>query len=334
MNCQTNLITRVAILALSAICFASPTRLWGQAMPVNLPAPSSPVEQLRFAFFAYDKSQPLNAALDKMDESASSVRYKLSYDSANDQRVTAIFAVPKKFAPPFPAVLLMHGSGGHKDADYIRIASDTLTGLGYATLSMDAQYRGDRAKPGKIGEFQPESVTMRQAWIQNVIDLRRAVDFLESRDDVNPKLIGYLGFSMGGMLGSVLGGVEGRIGCFLLAVPGGGFADLVKNIDKYPSLQRYWQVKISPEVIQRVEEFAFIGDPVHFVGRILPRPLLIIVAKKDELIPAESSQALIDAAKVKETEHVKRMDTGHTLTPAVIFDVRAFFQKHLGKREK
>src|SRR5437868_9734596 len=137
---------------------------------------------------------------------------------------------------------------------------------------------------------------------------------------------------MGGMLGACLGGVEPRASCFLLAVPGGGLVKIAQELDKHPVLKKYWPVTVTDEVMKRVEEFATVCDPIHFVGKILPRPLLIIVAKHDELIPPEASQMLIDAAHAKEPENVKRMDTGHIMNLNVIFDVRTFFNEHLGVR--
>src|SRR5262249_31566652 len=150
--------------------------------------------------------------------------------------------------------------------------SVNLTRQGYATISLDAQYRGERARPDRSGDLKPDSYTFRDAWIQTVIDLRRAVDYLESRPDIERGKIGYLGFSMGAMLGSVLGGVEARLCCFLLAVPGGGFVNLAQHIDKYPTLRQHWPVTVTPKVMQRIEDFAEVGDPIYFVGRILPRP--------------------------------------------------------------
>ena len=304
-----------------------------RAAPFVLPPPADAADALRMSFYTYDRSLPLNAKLEPLDANADHTRYRLTYDSVHDQRVPAILSLPKRFAAPYPAVLLMHGSGGHKDADYIKAASFMLTSQGYATISIDSQYRGDRKRPDVTGELlNPDSFRMRDAWVQTVVDLRRAVDYLASRTDIDTTKIGYLGFSMGGMLGACLGGVESRISCFLLAVPGGGLVKIAEEIDKHPALKVYWPVTLTPEVMKRVEEFATVCDPVHFVGKILPRPLLIIVAKHDELIPPEASQMLIDAAHAKEPENVKRMETGHVLTPAVIFDVRNFFNEHLGKR--
>jgi dienelactone hydrolase len=287
---------------------------------------------MRMSFYTYDRGLPLEAKLEPLDANDDHARYSLSYLSVHDQRVTAILSIPKKFAPPYPAVLLMHGSGGHKDADYIKAVSFELTKQGFATLSIDSQYRGDRKRPDVVGELlNPDSFRMRDAWVQTVVDLRRAVDYLASRSDINPSKIGYLGFSMGGMLGACLGGVEPRVSCFLLAVPGGGLVKIAQELDKHPALKKYWPVTLTPEVMKRVEEFATVCDPVHFVGKILPRPLLIIVADHDELIPPEASQMLIDAAHAQ-PENVKRMPTGHILAPVVLFSVRNFFNDHLGKR--
>ncbi len=289
------------------------------------------METLRRNTYAYDAELPLNATTKVLDTSARRTRYRLQYDSVHDQRVTAIVSIPKGVTPPVPAIIVMHGAGGNKDADYVRFASEALLSQGFATLAMDAQYRGDRARAGRTGDPNPASYAMRDAWIQTVIDLRRAVDYLLSRKDIDGKKIGYLGFSMGGMFGGVLSGVEPRVSAFCLAVPGGDFVNLAKNIDKYPLLKANWHVTPTPEVIKIVEENSQLIDPIYFVGKLLPRPLLILVAKNDEVIPAASSQAFIEAAHAAEATQVKRWNAGHALHPNVAFDIRDFFLKVYGK---
>ncbi len=300
----------------------------------SLPSPSvGSVEALRLSYYAYDRDLPLNAEVKPLDENERRTRYSLAYDSIHDQRVTAIVAIPKRFDGPYPAVLLVHGSGGNKDTSYIQLASETLTAQGYATLSIDTQYHGDRARPGRSGEIHmPDSYTMRDAWVQTVVDLRRAVDYLLTRSDIAGDKIGYLGFSQGAMLGAVLGGVESRVACFCLAVPGGGLVNIVKHIDRYPVLMAHWPIKVTPVVLKKVEDIAQVTDPIYFIGGIAPRPLLILVANQDEIIPPEATAALIEAAHAKEPDQVKRWQSGHILNPNALFDIRAFFIAHLGKR--
>src|SRR5579871_2048637 len=116
--------------------------------PFTLPPPADAQEAARLAWYDYDANLPLNAELKPLDVTKTSTRYRLDYDSIHDQRVPAIVAIPKGFAAPYPAVILVHGSGGNKNTDYIRSISDTLTNQGYATLSIDTQYHGDRKRPG------------------------------------------------------------------------------------------------------------------------------------------------------------------------------------------
>jgi len=308
----------IPVLILSALPGA-----WGQSAVDS--------ETLRLAFYAYDAAMPLNPELKQLEDkderlAALRTRYHLIYDSAHDQRVTAILTVPKKFAPPYPGVVLLAGSGGHKDTDYVRIAGDMMSSLGYATISIDAQYHGERSKPGKkFAEDELRQIDLpgnRDAWVQTVIDLRRAVDFLQSRAEVDGKKIGYLGISQGGMIGGTFIGVEPRVTMALLAVPGGG---LVQWSEKAGLLK--------PERKAALELSAAIIDPINFIGRFEGRPLLFCSAKKDELIPKSATDALFDAAR--NPKEIKWYESGHVL-PAFSFmaDAKAFFIKILGERQE
>ncbi len=320
------------IALLIALCYLPAL---AQSSRFELPPPKDQAEARRFTFFAYDKSLPLNIKQKLKDENATRARYVLSFDSVHDQRVPGILSLPKGRKAPYPAVVLVHGSGGHKETSYIVFISEALVKAGFATLSIDTQYHGDRAHTGVSSEIHmPDSFRMRDGWVQSVVDLRRCVDYLQSRPDIKSDNIGYMGFSQGAMLGAVLGGVEARIACFCLAVPGGGLLDIVKNIDKYPVIKAHWPLKQTPETMKIIEEVVDITDPIYYVGRILPRPLLIIVANHDEIIPPEASKALLAAAGVDEKTNVQRWESGHVIPPVAVFSLRTFFVKYLGSGAK
>lgn len=290
-------------------------------------SPSISVEEMRQAFYAYDASLPLNPELKKMPEESEKLaelrtRYHLIYDSVHDQRVTAILALPKKFAPPFPAVILVAGAGGHKNTDYLRLTADMFSSLGYATLSVDAQYHGERKRPGRTGDIHLiDSYTNRDAWVQTVIDLRRAVDYLASRPDIDAKKIGYIGFSQGGILGATFLGVEPRVKAACLAVSGGGFVEWAKQ-------RKIWETGNAHAF--RIN--AAITDPIYFIGRFAPRPLLMLSAKRDELIPREATMRLFHAAK--QPKKLVWFNSGHILPLDALFnDARHFFEEHLGTRK-
>ena len=330
------------LTAAIALTLATSGRTQTAPLPANAEQPNLAAttnagldaDGLRQSYYQYDARLPLRATVKPFDSNPSRNRFFVEYDSAHDQRVTALLAIPTQFVGPYPAVLLVHGSGGNKNTSYIQWVSDMLTAQGYATLSLDTQYHGDRARPGRSGEIHmPDSYTMRDAWVQSVVDLRRGVDYLQSLKNMDAAKIGYMGFSQGGMLGAVLGGVESRVSAFCLAVPGGGLVQLVEHIDRYPVLREHWPVTVTPDVMRIVHDVANITDPIYYVSRIAPRPLLIIQAKHDEIIPPEASQALIAAAHIPDSQ-VKRWESGHVLNPNALFDVRNFFVGVFGKREK
>lgn len=293
------------------------------AQPLIVRAQTPTVDQLKMAFYSYDKSLALNPDLKDMPDKSEKLtelrtRWRLTYDSAHDQTVTSIFALPKKAVFPCPAVVLLEGSGGHKDSDYVKIAADMFATMGYATLAIDTQYHGERAKKERSGDVHfIQSDTNRDGWVQTVIDLRRAVDYLQSRKEVDGKRIGYIGFSQGGMIGGTFLGVEPRIIAGCLAVPGGGLVEWGKKAGIFKS-----------DSMEKVELNAEIVDPIYFIGRFSPRPLLILSAKRDELIPKYASEAIFNAAK--EPKEIRWFESGHVLPPtAMVIDIKRFFKKWL-----
>ncbi len=320
-------------LRLLAICFVTLITPVVTATP-SCAAATQPSHHLaltaymRRQWYHYDHDLPLNSQVEPLDTLPSARRYLVTYTSIHDQRITGILAIPLHGHAPYPCILLMHGSGGSKDTSYIKTSSIALTQLGYATFSIDAQYCGARKLPDRNGDiFLPDSYTSRDAWVQTVVDLRRAVDYLQSRNDIDGKHLGYLGFSMGAMLGSVFGGVDKRVSVFCLAVPGGALEQVVKHISQYPFLEEHWPVKVTPQVMRIVHNVTEITDPVHFVGLISPRPMFIITAKFDQVIPPESSKALVSAARVDPHLIVEQVDASHVLNPMIIFTIRAWFMK-------
>jgi cephalosporin-C deacetylase-like acetyl esterase len=326
------MFTVVAISILGSQAIAQSHTAKPKAKPQTTPATAKPnalAEKLRLSYYDYDAKLPLNATLsDELPSPTKPLtelrkRYRVEYDSAHDQRVTAILSIPNAQAAKHPAIVLLAGSGGHKDTDYVRLASDMFCTMGYVTISIDAQYHGERSKKDRTGDIHLlGDVTNRDAWVQTVIDLRRAVDFLISRPEVDATKIGYLGFSQGGMIGATFIGVEPRIHAACLAVAGGGFP-------AWSKVAKIWKA----EQAATLDTSAEICDPINFIGRFSPRPLLFINAKRDELIPASASEALHKAAK--EPKEIAWFNSGHVIPPtALLINGKQFFTKHLGSLEQ
>ncbi len=121
---------------------------------------------------------------------------------------------------PRPVMILLHGTGGSKDgmADWLK----EFASHGFLALAIDARYHGARVPESKGAEAYVKAIT--KAWqtpegkpmehpfyYDTVWDLWRVLDYVEKRPDVNPRLIGMLGISMGGIQTYLASSVDERV---------------------------------------------------------------------------------------------------------------------------
>jgi len=255
----------------------------------------------RAAIFAYDATQPLQAKEDPAKDDGQFTAQVVHFASANGETVPAMVCKPKAGAKP-PVVLLLHGLGG--DKSNVEMLARMLCLQGLAVVGIDAQYHGERQKPG-VEILSPDLARTRQAFIQTVIDNRRAVDYIRSRGDLDGSRIGLLGLSMGSILGANVAALDPRIGSACLIV-GGGRWDLIIGNSQLPAVQQLKDAGVTAEKVAAV-----LGDvdPVLFVGHISPRPLLMINSTKDEVIPRAATEALYEQAKAP--KEIKWLEGGH-----------------------
>src|SRR5439155_18287402 len=90
----------------------------------------------------------------------------------------------------------------------------TLARRGVAALTLTAPSSSAPA-PASAG---PRAVLRQQEElaIDDVVAVRRAVDFLRTRPSMDPQRVGLVGWSSGARTGSVLAGVERRIRTYVL----------------------------------------------------------------------------------------------------------------------
>jgi pimeloyl-ACP methyl ester carboxylesterase len=184
-------------------------------MPIVLASCASAVAQTSAVdagkIFAYDSAKPLNLTIGKPETPARGVTVsEISYDSPKGGRVPGYLVVPLGDGP-FPAVVYMHWGQGNR-GEFLSEAVE-MARRGAVGIMIDAPYwRPDVPPPAKGKEAESE----RDGYIQMVIDLRRTVDVLVARKDVDPDRIGYVGHSLGATWGAPLAAAEKRIKVFVL----------------------------------------------------------------------------------------------------------------------
>ena len=219
---------------------------------------------------------------------------RIALTSAAGESVPAFFRRPKAEGI-YPCVLLLHGLGSKKE-DMSSMFGRALADKGVASLALDAPEHGERKPAGPQPQAQ-NPMRLLQVIRAGIVDYRIALDYLKTRKDVDSARIGLLGYSMGAMMGSILSGVDDRVKATVLCVGG----DVV----------RAFADRIPPAFREHAESVA----PSNFIGRISPRPVLMINGKLDQLVNEAAAKALYDAAK--DPREIIWADSGHFLPPAI-----------------
>lgn len=267
------------------------------------PVPDETFEIYR-AMFLYDRSG-LNAAVESMDDSADGWRKeKVTYRTAyGNERMAAYLFLPKSTRPPYQTVVFLPWASASQP-----LSSATLVCMEW----LDFVIRSGRAVlyPVYQGTYErrvpqiTSDIAYRDLTVMRVKDLRRSIDYLETRADIRTDRIGYYGASMGANFGPYLA-LEDRVKAAVLA--DGAF----------PAGR--WR----PEV-----------DPVNFAPRV-KIPVLMINGRFDFVLPLETQQKPMFRSfgtPERDKRHVI-LDTTHYAMVArseVVREVLGWFDTYLG----
>ncbi len=279
------------------------TVLVGLLLPPPVVA-SAPEELM--ALFEIDSPPPLDLRIDEASvEDLDGVQcVTVRYRSPARGDVTADLFVPAGEGP-FGGILVMHGlSGSFRVAPRktVRPMATALARLGAVALAIDAPF-GRRKGPPLRWDSRDRSEQ-----IQLIRDLRRGIDLLAARDDVDEQRLGYLGVSYGAAMGGLLAGVERRLKTYVLLHGDGGLvAHSTGPEDRGGALDRLSKGK-------RRAWLAMMGpiEPTRFVGQAAPASLLFINGRRDRKVPPRDARAFQEAGSEPKT--VRWDDAGHALT--------------------
>jgi dipeptidyl aminopeptidase/acylaminoacyl peptidase len=218
------------------------------------------------------------------------------------------------------AMLVLHGFGSNKDAPMVKTVTRIFTSLGYVALRFDM--RGCGESEGERG---------RVICLEQVADASRAFDYLSTHESIDAKRIGIFGHSFGAAVAVYAAGTNPRIAA---CVSSGGWGHGEKKFRRQHASPEAWQrfssmmedgrrrtqrgermmvprfdiVPIRPELrgnlapdsilefpFEVVESmYAFTANEV--VGKIAPRPLLLLHPANDTVTPTEQSIDLFQHA--------------------------------------
>jgi dienelactone hydrolase len=155
-----------------------------------------------------------------------------------------------------------------------------------------------------------------------VIDVRRLIDWAETRPEIDSKRIGLIGFSHSAMLTAVVAVQEPRIAATVLLFGGAHPHDVLAHCDGRRTMDLQSKVArdfgwSKDELAQWLEPILRVMDPARYPGRIDPATVLLFEAERDPCISESARAALREAMGHPEryTVDATHRKAFYTMTP-------------------
>jgi dienelactone hydrolase len=268
----------------------------------------------------------------------------LFYDAEPGDVIPALLLIPDGVTPakPAPAVCVWHQHAGQWNKGKSEPAGlgfnpmhhtgVALVKEGYVVLCPDALCFEERQDPtGKLKDGNYERFVFLKyvvdgkcmAW-KNILDMKRAVDFLVSRPEVQSEQIGCYGHSMGSTFTWLVGPWEPRLKC------------LVGNccLPTYKAIHREHMLHCFPNFVPGIFPF---GDTPDIAALIAPRALHLNFGETDGGSPIDEVRRGIETiARAYQAIHAEdkfasfiEPSAGHVLSAEMWNRTRGWFAKHL-----
>lgn len=264
------------------------------------------------------------------------------YDAEPDDPIPALLLIPDgvSAARPAPAVAVWHQHAGQfhlGKSEPAGLAGNPMhhTGAalardGYVVLCPDAlcfeERQDEKLKGVDYERFQFCRYVVDGkclAW-KNILDMKRAVDFLVSRPEVKAEKIGCYGHSMGSTHTWLVGPWEQRLVC------------LVGNccLPTYRGIHCEHMLHCFPNFVPSIHQY---GDTPDIAALIAPRPLHLNFGELDRGSPIGDVRDGIETiAAAYESMHAEQNFTsyietgaGHVLSDEMWKRTKTFFERHL-----
>jgi hypothetical protein len=230
----------------------------------------------------YDRA-PLNAIVEATEETATWVKHTVAFAAGyGGERMRAFLFLPKNASPPYQTVIFFPGGDAFvlpssRDLSLVRVSFIIPSGRAFLYPVYKGTY--ERSMPDETGPNAERDLQI--AWSR---DLGRAIDYLETRSDIDRDRLAFYGLSAGAGVGVFLTALEPRLKTSVLQGAG------------------IWDVS-APEI-----------DPLNYAPRVRI-PTLMLNALYDFESPVETSQRPLFDLLGTPAEHKRHriFESGHAI---------------------
>lgn len=223
---------------------------------------------------------------------------KIVFTSEPESDVPAYLCIPHGFEAPGPVFICLqgHSTGMHKsiavdfhdESQPIETVGDRDLALGcmrhgVAALCIEQRAFGERADFDSPNNWvnrchNPAMQALllgRTLLGERVYDVDRAIDYLMTRDDIDPARIGVMGTSGGGTASTFAGALLDRITHVMPSCSFTTFADSIMSLD-------HCCCNYVPGLLDW-------GEAAEVAGLMAPKPLVIVSGNEDPIFPIQGS---------------------------------------------
>lgn len=250
------------------------------------------------------------------------MQQKVTFES-DGLKIAGVVHVPDglKAGERRPAIIMMHGFGANKDGGPAWVCGQ-FESWGYVALRFD--YRGCGESEGERGRVIP---------LEEVEDARNAVTYLASRPEVDSNRIALAGSSLGAGVAVHAAAIDPRVAAVILENGLGNGERIIRSMHTPESWARFLQMMDdgirhrektgTPKMVHRFDIFEmpkdlqvnltsnnslmqftaetpvafFMFRPEEMIGRIAPRPILILHSARDRVCHYDEAFSLVKLAK-------------------------------------
>lgn len=250
----------------------------------------------------------------EVDRTPTAIEYTVSFPSAMDTPYPANNTVPLRVlmpanaTGPVPAVIVLH-YWGTRDLKVERALGAELNRHGIAAVLITLPYHLTRTPPGYVsGELalEPDPDLLIQNLVQSVWDVRRSMDWIDSRPEFDHSRMGIAGASLGAVVATLAYGIDQRLTAATFMLGGVDLAHIIwvssRTVREREMLRKQG---FTEDKLRRALEPV---EPLPFLRARTTGTTFVIGANYDTVMPRGSSDELIKALGHPKTLFV---DTGH-----------------------
>jgi dienelactone hydrolase len=270
------------------------------------------------SMFAYDRQRPADLATSGTETRGAATITDLTYRTLGGTRRAAYLVTPAKAAGgPHAAILFVHWyeppnpTSSRKEflSEAVELAGEGVVSLLVDTMWSDPDWFTSRDPDNDFGHS-----------VEQVKELRRALDILVSRPGVDPTRVFYVGHDFGAMYGALVAGLDSaRLKGFVFMAGTRSFSDWFLLWPKRDDGSR-------AEVIRRLAPL----DPTRHLPNAGTLPMLFQFATRDKFVTKEAADAV--AASAAGPKEVRWYDAEHALDADATRDRLAWLRARLSAR--